>query len=652
MNETTAQSTKRRRLHAKDTPAQQFSALRQIRSLTDAQRRQIIGLLNKDQRGRRTCTRKQQKYGEALLEACRDIYLPTVDDAQIKAPCLSVPSMVQGKLDSCEVFRVAFQKAMQGNNNELRMIFYLGEIVAGNPLRADPARKAMIGYVTFLEMDCIRRECMWLTIGLVRHDDMNACQGRCPAVVRAWMECMWEETQSGFPVTIEGNSTLVFISEVILLGDADQLRNASGWKGPNGLKPCLKCMNVVTPGRRLPPGYLTVTDELTDSIPLRQTDLEAIHAHLAEQTVVSRLKQHETLLGWKLAELDNSFLMSPKVSGWCPVESIHYDPMHIYFSNGLVAQQLGLWFSSVQRTNKDCLSALGRYARMWRPMPGSPISCGSAAACVSEKLFKDGSDFKGDAAQCLAALPLCVAFSWEVLVATTDDMVEEIKCLDALHAVCKQVIQCRSHPAQRGELQALQYKHFHLFLRIYGADRCRPKLHYSLHVTGQVERWGKLLDCFCPERKHRNYKQYAANCTRRVDFVSIALLQLAVRELDGTDAGTLHTTLAGKRLCIAGVDKDIFFRLQCAERDFQRGQFLIVNTHHAVEVLGACRHDGCFHLLVKRLSSNQDGLHAFGLSRWKNQDASHEMLPVHMALQTKDSVLFCRKDGQDLWLLG
>ena len=113
--------------------------------------------------------------------------------------------------------------------------------------------------------------------------------------------------------------------------------------------------------------------------------------------------------------------------------------------------------------------------------------------------------------------------------------------------------------------------------------------------------------------------------------------------------GPLHTTLAGKRLCIAGVDKDIFFRLECAERDFKRGQFLILNTRHAVEVLNACRHDGCFHLLVKRLSSNQDGLHAFGLSRWKNQDACHEMLPVHMALQTKETVLFSRKDGQDLW---
>ena len=47
---------KKRRLNADDRPAQQFHALRQLRSLTDTERREVVGLLNENGHGERTCT--------------------------------------------------------------------------------------------------------------------------------------------------------------------------------------------------------------------------------------------------------------------------------------------------------------------------------------------------------------------------------------------------------------------------------------------------------------------------------------------------------------------------------------------------------------------------------------------------------------------
>ena len=168
-----------------------------------------------------------------------------------------------------------------------------------------------------------------------------------------------------------------------------------------GLKPCLKCMNALAPGRRLPPGYCSMIDGLAECAPLHQEDLEQVLAHLEEQTVASRLKLHETLLGWKREDLKHSFLSCSFLSQWCPVDNVHFDPMHLYWSNGVVGQQLGLFFASVRKLTRGCLvTHMQQYARLWTSMPGNTTT---AAACISGKLFRDDADYRGDASQCIAA---------------------------------------------------------------------------------------------------------------------------------------------------------------------------------------------------------------------------------------------------------
>ena len=638
---------KKRRLNADDRPAQQFHALRQIRSLTDTEHREVVGLLNENGHGERTCTRMPQKYGK-LLDGIRDVHLPTVDGAMIPAPALSLPVLVQAKADSCPLFRENLVGAMLARKNELRLILYLDEVIVGNPLRPDPSRKAMIAYTTFLDFQSLHDESMWLTVGLVRHDDMHACVGRCPAVVRRWLQVLREDTDSGFPVVIEGNSSLVFISAVVLLGDVDQLRNTSGWKGPMGLKPCLKCMNVLAPGRRLPPGYCSMIDGLAECAPLHQEDLEQVLAHLEEQTVASRLKLHETLLGWKREDLKHSFLSCSFLSQWCPVDNVHFDPMHLYWSNGVVGQQLGLFFASVRKLTRGCLvTHMQQYARLWTSLPGNTTT---AAACISGKLFRDDADYRGDASQCIAALPVVVAFGWEVLLPAYPQLKEEVLCLDALLAVCQYVLLAKRLPAsiQLERLRSLQDKHRHLFQGVYGSDLCRPKLHYTWHLAEQFQRWGKLLDCFCAERKHRCYKNWAQGTKKTFGFARIVLLQLATRELE--HVRPVGTNVAGKCVLVQE-DCEVFSRLRSSKREFVQKQVLILHSHEAFEILGACSRAGSFSLLGVSWLPHHDAVEACGLSRWRTRGL-RRWLALEEALQTKEAPLFYRKDGQDMWLLG
>ena len=57
----------------------------------------------------------------------------------------------------------------------------------------------------------------------------------------------------GVPLLIDGEHRLVFARLTNLLSDGDGHRQALGWKGASGLKPCFKHFNVFKKDRKSPP---------------------------------------------------------------------------------------------------------------------------------------------------------------------------------------------------------------------------------------------------------------------------------------------------------------------------------------------------------------------------------------------------------------
>ena len=56
------------------------------------------------------------------------------------------------------------------------------------------------------------------------------------------------------------------------------------------------------------------------------------------------LSKTEVLLGWNACELRRSIFSSEKLKPWITIDGLLVDTMHQYFSHGLIAQELGLWF--------------------------------------------------------------------------------------------------------------------------------------------------------------------------------------------------------------------------------------------------------------------------------------------------------------------
>ena len=380
---------KRRGLDPKASHLEQFRALQQVSSLTDSARREVI------------------RHAHAgIIDAVRIVDLGN----DVRMPLLDIPALVQQKVNACGVFKKILRSAVRQHRGHLCMILYVDEVIAGNPLRPEPSRKALVGYTAFLECSHLWLESMWLTYFLIRSEEMSTAEGGCAGVLNRALLAARASTREGFAVGwSEGDCDLLFCTEVLFLADADGLRMATGWKGAAAIRPCPKCSNVVANGRSAP-GYVDITGAPELCQLCSHEELMAIFEHLTGITKKGELMEAEKLLGWKREELRASFLTNPDLRGWIRLEHLHVDPMHIYYSNGLVAQELGLWWTAACEHfgGNVCEASLKQYVCLWEAVPGSALHQRPWESYVSSKLLKPEMDYRGDAGQCMcSASNLC-----------------------------------------------------------------------------------------------------------------------------------------------------------------------------------------------------------------------------------------------------
>ena len=163
---------------------------------------------------------------------------------------LSLPGLVQEKVNACALYKAQMREALKRSGNELTLVFYCDEVNSGNILSPQHPRKANVTYIAFLEQEILSLESLWLTLCVVRANEGQQCKHGYCSVIRKQLEHIREETKHGFPLEIDGEYSLVTVlKSVLLLGDHDGLRSLTGAKRASGLKPCLKCCNVLALNR-------------------------------------------------------------------------------------------------------------------------------------------------------------------------------------------------------------------------------------------------------------------------------------------------------------------------------------------------------------------------------------------------------------------
>ena len=624
--------TGRKRLREEHKPAQQFAALRQVKSLSLEECRSVVSLLQGNDAGKRTCSRMSQKYTEAL-PCLRAVTVPKWSGETLSVPCMSLQAMLQAKIQACPLYAANFAAAARSTKNNLNLILYTDEAHGGNVLAATHARKATLVYAAFVNLPVLHLESQWLTLAVIKHNDSQQCVGGLAAVVSELMSFYREETRLGITVDIDKDPTLVFVTSACFLADHEGVRAAMGCKGAAGVKPCVKCRNVLAGDRHTAvEGHVGIGEtDFNKFWPTTQTDVDESVRVLQRQRTQARLDEAEKLLGWNWTSLEVSSLNRNSLRGWFDVEHIHFDAMHAYWSNGIIAQELGLWYDKVTSLAAVTLDHLQAYADIgWQGVAGTTSQWRPAKQYFTDKLFRKNTDYRGDADCVLAVLPLCVAFGEEILRGRESTLDEALDSLIALQKVSVCILDSKISATCVRPLHVLQQEHMRCFLIAYGAAVARPKLHFATHLKEQCEQWNRMIDCFVCERKHRAYKALCGNQVlgmNKSQFTKTALLQLAQQELNTPEeVERFHTRQLGvpkeskvfQNTFRTSLPAWLATGLEHQAVRYVRGQFLLLGKTCAVEIQASVKHQESHYLLVETLEPQETLLPTTrAISKWK-----------------------------------
>lgn len=601
---------KRRRIGTHEKPSTQFDSLRNIRGMTNAARREVVAAYTTTSRGSgaRAASRAQHVFPYSK-ESLRSMRIPTGSDSEdLEVWYFSLLQHLAAKVDGCPLYKAALRQCLQKglDGNRLRLIFYVDECTAGNVVDPDPQRKAHLVYISFIDMPLLGRDSLWLTMAVFRTADMLKTSQGITGATRALLEAWRKESDAGVPLDVGNGPELCWIDSVVMLADAEGLRAISGTKGASGTKPCLKCANVLSHQAAANEigGHYSIAESNYQLLqPMSQERLEEILAHITSLRTKKEISEAETLLGWNLRATQNSFLCSPILRPWLDVTHCHFDSMHIYYSNGIVGQEIGYWWEKILDTTDITHDTLLQYVKTgWQiSTPRGNVTLQQVHNCFKVKLWKKGVDYRGDSSQTMTVLPVLAHFQEEIARPCVRHIDAEFNSLLALAEVVLCVQDCKhskSAPAHADKLLRLQQEHLKLFATAYGAEWVRPKGHYAFHVPEQIREWGKLLDTFTPERKHRAFKSEVAPLqTQLQSFSKHVLLELGEKELRTQgDAAELQLTMgisapAPESLLIE-IRKSLRGPIQISReatnetgQTFLAQQFLILSPTVAVEIL-------------------------------------------------------------------
>ena len=587
---------------------EQWHKLQALPSLNAEQCRKIVSALSEDGSGGRMMQRQAERH-PTTLPLLRTVQVPG-KSREVTVQHFQLSELLQAKADSCRAFRAALAKVIRKSGGRLRLVYYADEATPGNVLSPLLNRKTMLSYITFLELEGLHQESRWLTLSLMRTSQIARCQGGFAGVLRSLLETVQTEAKDGFPLQLsaEEGPRLVFISRVLILGDHEQLRQCTGAKGASGKKPCLKCRNVLSLGHTDIRGHCDVQEHDTSKfLPQTQTGVLAILRHLQSLPSQSKVNEAETLLGWNLATAANSFIVSESLTNFAEVEDCYFDGMHGYFSNGVVAQELGLWYTAMLEKSEARLQHLQEYHSSWRPAREALEKLKLDSYHFTTKCWRKGADFRGDADACLCMLPICVQFGEDILRADYPDMTSSLDSLQALYKVCLCLQAAKDDQASSADsLPSLQRQHGAAFANAYALNQ-RPKMHFNLHLPAQIQKWGKYLDAFACERKHKAFKTVAENFSKLATFEKGVLLEMSSRELrreeipDRMLSGkhTVSSSLARATGCKQPVP--VARHLRCDGKNFSSGDCLLLSADQGAEIVCAAMLDSEPALLIEPL---------------------------------------------------
>ena len=525
---------------------------------------QIVSSLLPAEETTRSAKRKLNRRQSSMSQHIQILSLPSKEQPDDKPHFIAnVVSFMQTLATQTSFFmsllsRVAFEHA----GTPLQLLVYCDEVTPGNVLAPDHTRKSYLVYISFTAFRTwLSHTGSWLPIAVIRSKTMESLEGNFSEHMLGCVLSLQQQLckEEGLAFCVDQQSFWLQVDpKFAFVADEAAIKGFLGCKGASGVKPCVKCKNVLykraNSQEGVNPYFVTVSEYRCDRFdPTTDSDVETIINFLkleSTRKTPRQFEKDEKLSGFNL--IPTGLLCHESVRATILLKNILYDPMHIYLSNGLIGEEMVLFFKALNSSTAlswtdfetlvaadwtQCSAGVGRITKSER------------RAISRESLIGGGHHYKGGASQLLSLLPFLLFFLGHIVEPTCPRISKQVKSFLSLLLAARQIDLGKKGGRLDAELLLeLQSLAQDLFCQAYGRSKCRPKHHYQFHLAEQYKNHDQVIDCFTPERKNAEFKNNIAPLQKRLSSFErscLELLLLQQQELDERSAIDLEDGLKG-----------------------------------------------------------------------------------------------------------
>ena len=479
-----------------------------------------------------------------------DIKIPMIVGESLSWACANLPALTSRMNSESEAFSRLLENMSQGSSYQrpVRLVLYTDEVTPGNVLNPDNQRKIWAFYVSFLEAGaCLTNDSAWLFAGAFLSTSLKHARGGLGGLIRQLLRSYFlgdlSLRHAGVNITFatDENKTIYFDLHAII-ADAAAIQHIYDVKGYGGLRPCLKCKNVVKDGADLEnDGYLVPTscprhsefDIATDADIFAASDI--VHAVARQARTKKAVLQIETAYGINVAW--DGLLQDVELRPYLrPSSGTRYDAMHIEFCNGNFQDELMCFMQRVSDIGLGYADLQAVFRADWR----FPKAFEHVIKYAKNRIFEgtrisESGYPRLSASEALASLPLVRYFAESVVEATPDCPPDVLLALHSLYAMVRfgeAIDGAKKRKTDAPPLLACMQRYLEAQREAYPDANTKPKMHFGMHLHSQVQPdEGALIGCFALERKHLIPKGFGDNAKNPEVFAKYLLPHVVMGQL-------------------------------------------------------------------------------------------------------------------------
>lgn len=502
-----------------------------------------------------------------------------------------------------EGFASFLLKGIRGNVS-VGIYLYCDGVTPGAVLAPMNSRKSFLWYLGFESFRYhLHEEVNWICVAIMKNTVVDKVSGGLSAASRALIHHLFDSQVE--VVQIQEQTWLLKLKLSNLLGDADAMRAIFCAMGAGGVRPCLKCTNCMYKRQAhtmLPAGFATIAESNFALFkPMKNELLWKIVDYLksvAETRPKSVRDAEETLHGlhWE----PNGLLADVTLRGTVLPSHGTGDAMHIFFSKGTAALEVGLFMEAGKGENIQ-LARLQAFAETW--------NCGSEVRSALHHTKFKSSTYKGSASECKSIMPLMGEFA--NVIVTQPSLALHVKSMVALADVCRelQVLKFTRLEAELDvtKLASLLSIHLDAFVAAYGEEHVKPKHHQALHLPDEYKEAKRAMDCFTCERHNKAWKlDVAPYCTphglEKHSLSKLLLIQAMNLKTAQYKEQYMHSPAPSDRVALSYGWDDALLSSSCWRKGqtFKVGHFMSEGGAEALEVTSCVSDGGEIYLVCQK----------------------------------------------------